>query len=388
MINYDNYQNVKGDVYDIEEEKEEERPRKNTDSTVESCENYESYAEGQIVSFDHTIDQHQGEELDSIRLENAFCQLVTSAQPLDEDSSSIKEMEERTLSQSLFTKWFHAIPTLVLTTIGWVFLFIVGFDWPAQQRSVCFEVYLTYPECMCEELRANAIIAQPVNTYSNCIFSFGAIFIAFCADTKRFPSNDWWENNINLITRKRYFSLSYCIVLTNIGYSSALFHARWVEWAGTLDVVGIFVIFIWLDSFIICKFLLKWKGCSDERISRITNIHRKVFPVTTALLYSIWFTTKIPTFIQDIILFCSAAATIPEILCFYQYCRREKMTQALIFIMTIITFIVGFMIQRISKSGSPLCDPTSYLQGHGAWHVLSGLAATMLFFFFLGDSFV
>jgi hypothetical protein len=55
--------------------------------------------------------------------------------------------------------------------------------------------------------------------------------------------------------------------------------------------------------------------------------------------------------------------------------------------MTLALFIVGFLIQCISKSGSIMCDPESNLQGHGIWHILSGIAATLFFFFFLGEDF-
>jgi len=40
-----------------------------------------------------------------------------------------------------------------------------------------------------------------------------------------------------------------------------------------------------------------------------------------------------------------------------------------------ILFVVGLAVYRFSRTGGPLCDPDSLLQGHAAWHVLSAVAA-------------
>lgn len=40
-----------------------------------------------------------------------------------------------------------------------------------------------------------------------------------------------------------------------------------------------------------------------------------------------------------------------------------------------ILFAAGLAVYRLSRTGGPLCDPDSLLQGHAAWHVLSAAAA-------------
>lgn len=39
----------------------------------------------------------------------------------------------------------------------------------------------------------------------------------------------------------------------------------------------------------------------------------------------------------------------------------------------------AFAIWNVSKDAGPLCDPTSWLQGHGIWHLLGAVAAYSLF---------
>ena len=43
------------------------------------------------------------------------------------------------------------------------------------------------------------------------------------------------------------------------------------------------------------------------------------------------------------------------------------------------TLLLAFAIWIPAQSGSALCDPTSLLQGHAAWHVLDAAAAYLLF---------
>lgn len=40
----------------------------------------------------------------------------------------------------------------------------------------------------------------------------------------------------------------------------------------------------------------------------------------------------------------------------------------------IATLVAGFVVFALSRSGGPLCDPESWIQGHGAWHILSAAA--------------
>ncbi len=40
---------------------------------------------------------------------------------------------------------------------------------------------------------------------------------------------------------------------------------------------------------------------------------------------------------------------------------------------------VAFVVWNLSKNGAPWCDPHSYLQGHGVWHLLCALSAYCLY---------
>jgi hypothetical protein len=48
-------------------------------------------------------------------------------------------------------------------------------------------------------------------------------------------------------------------------------------------------------------------------------------------------------------------------------------------ILAAAVFGVGLAVWAVSRTGGPLCDPDSLLQGHAAWHVLAAAAGTILF---------
>jgi uncharacterized membrane protein len=138
--------------------------------------------------------------------------------------------------------------------------------------------------------------------------------------------------------------------------------------------------------YFIGKVFLIWKGYTSERMEYVTTMFKVLFITLTIIIYSIWFTTPIPTVTQNIILYCCPAISVFEIVFLYNNCKERKTEQFWIFVATLLLFFAGFLFQRTSKSGSAMCDPDSSLQGHAVWHVLSGLAATLMFYFFLGDN--
>ncbi len=40
---------------------------------------------------------------------------------------------------------------------------------------------------------------------------------------------------------------------------------------------------------------------------------------------------------------------------------------------------VAFAVWTLSRSGAPLCDPHSWVQGHAVWHLLCAVAAYCLY---------
>ena len=56
------------------------------------------------------------------------------------------------------------------------------------------------------------------------------------------------------------------------------------------------------------------------------------------------------------------------------------------FLLAIGLFVSGWVIWRLSHTGAPLCDPTSLVQGHAAWHLLSAVATVPLFWYYEAET--
>lgn len=169
--------------------------------------------------------------------------------------------------RSVWQKWRHVIANIVLALVGWGVLFGYGLaGWPGESASEgpewCYVEPHAWGQCFCERLGRDAIIKQPANTYTNLFYALGGLIIAFCADTRKYPSFQWWEN-ANLMTFEVYFSMAYSLLLTNKSYTSAMLHAGWTLWTETVDIVGMLMIFSWILWFSITKFALYEQSCQS-----------------------------------------------------------------------------------------------------------------------------
>jgi hypothetical protein len=325
---------------------------------------------------------------------SAFLSKVFSIQDSTRDHGCDDEASTVQRISPFCKKWRNTTVTLMFFIVGWTSLFIMGKNgWPGKDVPLnCFEEYLTNPECMCEKPRPNSIIAQPVNTFSNLSYAVGGIFIAWCSDTQSFPSRLWWEN-VNLITQVNYFSLTYSIVLTNVSYCSGFFHAGWIQWGGIFDVLAMITIMLWIELYIIIKLFCVVYRTRDRSISMklATILHVMTLIIMVTIVYIIWFVIDIPTMLTDCILYSFSLAIIIELWLLWQkYIKKMKQLVQVewIGVLSLLLFMIGFITQQLTKSGSKFCSPESFLQGHAVWHFLSGLASTNLYFFFLSEKFM
>ena len=295
------------------------------------------------------------------------------------------------------------ISNLLLNTIGWGLLVFLGASGLLQdEANSCFsDIDMIRNEtdplhnstmCFCEEIRTDRIVAQMSNTFSNLIFTAGGIFIAWCTDTQTIPLRNrvcWWENNVNLMTYHTYFPLSFSLVFSNISYSSAYFHGGFSNWGGALDVLAIIIMSFWFLLHSILNLYLMCTGWGRRKMKYATLIHVLLLVTTCTALCATWFSIPMQgSLLAEIFVFSiGGLAIFLEICgcCYYSYCKgRECVSQRRIAMLAIIAFTVGFICQKLG-SKNEMCDPTSYFQLHAIWHLLVGVAVTILFFFLLSN---
>ena len=60
--------------------------------------------------------------------------------------------------------------------------------------------------------------------------------------------------------------------------------------------------------------------------------------------------------------------------------RREPRPGDLVWIGgALVAMVVAFATWTLSRTGAPLCDPHSWIQGHAAWHLLTAVSAYCLY---------
>lgn len=289
-------------------------------------------------------------------------------------------------------KYPHLTMTITVTVLGWVAFLVLGsLGWPGEtSRKNCFENYLWSSECFCEHPRPGRIFAQPANTISNFIYNVAALFLAWCADTHKFPNNEWWESHVNMLTQEKWFSLGFCVFVTNTGYSSGMMHGGWNRWGDKLDSVSIIVLIIWIEMFSICKFYLMFVGWTPERLRLATKWHAGLFLILGSALYIYEFVRENNATRVNILFETVGISVLLEISIrfTYAYCKgNERYSNLNLGWVGVFMIGVGYFIQKTTQSGSDWCWPNSWFQGHAVWHVFSGLGLIPIYFFFLSEKF-
>ncbi len=278
------------------------------------------------------------------------------------------------------------------TILGWTAFLVLGsLGWPGETSKYnCFENYLLIPNCFCEHPWPGRIFAQPANTISNVTYSLVAVFLAWCADTHKYPNAEWWESHVNMLTQERWYSLSFSVLLTNVGFSSGMMHGGWNRWGDKLDSVSIIVLIVWIELFSFCKFFLMFVGWSPEKLRSTTKWHAGLFLVLGSALYAYDFArendwTRVNVLIETI----AVISPLLEILVFtYAFCKgNARYSRFSLCSSGLLVLGVAYFIQNISQGGSKYCWPDSWFQGHAVWHFLSGLGFIPIYFFFLSEKF-
>jgi len=318
--------------------------------------------------------------------------LTTDGQK-EEEGLEDKSCSKTVMHKLVFIQYPHLTLTMAVTILGWTTFLVLGsLGWPGETSKYnCFENYLLTPNCFCEHPWPGKIIAQPANTISNFTYNLAAIFLAWCADTHIYPNAKWWESHVNMLTEEKWFSLSFSVVLANVGFSSGMMHGGWNRWGDKLDSVSIIVLTVWIELFSFCKFFLMFVGWSPEKLRSTTKWHAGLFLVLGGALYiydfarendwtrvNVLFETTIGT---SLLLEISIRVT-------YAFCKgNARYSRSSLGILGLLVLGVSYFIQNITKGGSKYCWPDSWFQGHAVWHFLSGLGIIPIYFFFLSEKF-
>lgn len=227
-------------------------------------------------------------------------------------------------------------------------------DWTTWKPATCL------PDCFCEAARTGSWILEPVNTWTNLFFMLAGIF--FILRAQRLTTKTNQLNSIPLFPRLYGFAMIF------VGLGSFFYHASQTFVGQWFDVFGMFLIsmFYVFYNFYRINWIQKKQFFIYYLISCIflgviiiyfPEARRWLFGISLAfiLIQSIWIQKRFPTLIN-----------------------RNYIVGAL------VSYLFAQTVWVLDKH-KIWCDPYAWMNGHGIWHIFSGLAAVLIYFYFQSE---
>jgi hypothetical protein len=208
----------------------------------------------------------------------------------------------------------------------------------------------------CEALRDGAV-KQPANTASTLGFVLVGLAIGFVS------MREWQVPQLpaglasNPMRATRFYPAFYASVAVFLGPGSAAMHASTTAWGGTIDVYSMFLWVAWAIAYAALRyrhlgtssFVLLYIGLS---ISLGILLVSESFPIPLDPVFGLLVVTALGL---ELAIIRSRPETISQ---------HGWLWSAVGF------FLLAFAVWIPSRTGGPLCDPQSLLQGHALWHIL------------------
>ena len=268
-------------------------------------------------------------------------------------------------------RYYGVLSGVVFSVAGIIALLVTAAIGFVGEPNIC---YLTN-ECHCEFINKSAMIAQPINTWSNLFYVFFGLLILWKA------AKDPPKHNGNKMVGVTPLSTAFGLIAISIGIGSMFFHASMTNWGGALDVCAMNLFLSFVLVYTMNKFL---RGST------------KSFWISYLLLNSACIILRVLSVaglqVFTIMLFTTVALEV--ILLIAGYFVNEKDSKAnnkgiiyfplrnwKLLIATLVSFGGGYVIWNLYQDTSPLCDPYSGFQGHAIWHFLTALATWYAFLY-------
>ena len=212
-------------------------------------------------------------------------------------------------------------------------------------------------------------IREVVNTWSNLAFIAAGLYIAWELMRGTYGQNE------NSFTQNSFYATFFPCLVVLIGPSSMALHA-------TNTLPGQF--FDRLSMYLVASFLMSY---SAQRFFNLKPFHF-VFLFLFSVLGAVWAHFQNFYFLFDysgraVFALYMVITIVVESLNVYRQ-KWHRQTRWLLF--SVASLAVAFTIWNLSKTGAPLCDPASLIQGHGIWEVLSAVALYFLFRYYVSET--
>ncbi len=206
------------------------------------------------------------------------------------------------------------------------------------------------------ELEPVGTIRQPANTLSNLGFVLAGLAVGWYAGLPRGR------------LARRGLATSYAVVVVLLGPGSMAMHATQSELGGRLDQ---------LSMYVLAGFAAAYAGI---RLSgRGVGTFVAALVALVALCDLIGRAGTLPV-VNNAGNAAFTVVLVVAVVLEVRLRRRAARPAGLAWIVAALTtMMVAFAVWTLSRSGAPLCDPHSWVQGHAVWHLLCAVAAYCLY---------
>lgn len=214
----------------------------------------------------------------------------------------------------------------------------------------------------CEADRGG-LLAQPVNALSNLSFVVAGLAIAWHA---RRPAGQ---------LARPHLATLMAVVVTLVGPASMAMHATESALGGRLDLLAMYLVASFTTAYALMRLVGGGIALAAPVFVALVLLCEIVaragsLPVVGHAGNAIFGALLVLTAVIEAVIMLRRPAGS----------RDRRWGYA-----ALGSMLVAFGIWTLSHDGGPLCDPSSLLQGHGAWHLLGGVAAYCLYRFYASE---
>lgn len=150
-----------------------------------------------------------------------------------------------------------------------------------------------------------------------------------------------------------------------------MFHASMRQWAGWFDPLSMNLFMAFIPAYNAVR-RFNWPSWAGVLIYIVANVIEGVLNAVDPDHSLIWFALL------------GLVALISQILVVFSPIRTA-LSGKVFFCAGAAAFVAAFLIWWLSWTKGPLCDPNTFFQGHGVWHLLSAVAVGCLYMYFRAE---
>lgn len=224
----------------------------------------------------------------------------------------------------------------------------------------------------CEFHGMDKIIRQPSNAWSNVSFIFfGIIYLVYAYDDFKSVKNI----KSNFIIKYFSFSILLGMCMIFLGLSSFLFHASLIQFSSRLDITGVVMSCLIVFSYSILR-LISIKNYRKTKVFFLQTY--RIFYVAIVFVSILFFSINMLG--REITIFLIASTII---LNSYIQIKYRPEINFKYFIISIIIILISMILWVLDKE--LICNPTSILQLHAVWHILTSVSVYLMYLFYRSE---